>query len=206
MHDENGSIEEKWKLLPEELLKQQLGKVILGGAWTSSTSHGAFIKTVYPSIRDSKLKERIHSILLASAANPPLRMESADLTKLAELFGLSGRALYICASLKLKGTKEAMLKVIETMGDPVTFEDYSYLLWVNRSLKEFPIQKIQKVERFLAQQLDALPAAWTEFVWNPQNMSHPDRQRFFTFAAAQDALKAVNPVVAVTYAFKFSAQ
>ncbi len=200
---ENREIE-KWKLLPEALLKQELGEMIVGRAWTSSGSHWVFIKRVYPSIQDSKLKERIHSILLTFAANPPFL---PDLTKSEDLFDLdlSGRALYICANLKLEGTREAMLKVIETMGDPVPFEDHSYLLWVNQSLKEFPIQKIKKVERFLTQQLDALPATWFEFVNNPQNASL-DRQRVFIFASAQDALKVVNPAIGATYAFKFSAQ
>jgi hypothetical protein len=90
---------ERWELLSDDELINEVRTELFGTGWNSSTSHFTFVKELYPSIKDIALRKRVDSILLSIM--DPRKPVMEDM------------ALYACSHLNIAGTVEAYQALIK---------------------------------------------------------------------------------------------
>ena len=187
MPDNKSEVTEKWSVLSDEELENEIAKSIAGTAWTSSSAHWQFVNRVYPTIQDMHLQKRVCETLLRIASNESFPEGDAD---------LCSRAAYVSSKLKLPGSKEILRKMIEKVGNPSLITWPVYFHWLNDSVKELTIHE---AEPFLVRQLEALPKNWLNFVKDPRNTQDPKVQQYWAYTSAYNALKVINKELAEIY-------
>lgn len=154
---------DKWNTFSDSTLISEIKRL------SDSGNHWEFVKSTYPLIKDSKLKERINALLLEAAMRLPVEKKTYE---------FSAKAIYICAKLHLPQSAEVILKVIKDIEEPSNIHDPSVLPYLNDAIKEL---RLSEATEFLSKQLDALAG-----------IKRSDHERYWKYASALFALEVID--------------
>ena len=178
---------DQWKSIPDDDLMNEVSTELVGTGWNSSSSHFTFVMELYPSIQDDYLRQRVVNALFTVAE--PAQFNENTMEK-------CGRALYVCAKLKIPGTQEKLAAILQRIKDPSDMSYSTLIHWVNDALQDCPIPE---AEKYLVNQLESVPKEWSDLISSPQ-LPYLKRVQYMTLLTAHKALNSISKKLADKFA------